>query len=1071
MGQDGETRLGETMPSVNNAIGLFTAINETEAPEGSLLQADNCVIRTKGIIEPRRGIQVNSYNFGISGDRTSQGFFYQDTLHVHYIDSSIGGNARKIAYDTGSAFTNYTENVFAADPSLLRLKTAAFRNNLYMAALPGILKLSNVGNTITTAGVQQSLSFVKRQTGNIGTAGGVVRTGGTTVAATYSVPTGTNPSTYFFYPGEIISCTSSDANFPAGSKTILTDASAGIGSRRFTYTEAGANVTSAAAIRYETQVLVDSAGFLNDGNHCAYRFVLDLPDNNQQILLGPPSDKYIVENVSGTTGWVTTESKNVQLKIRLPAGLPTNARLWVYRSEQVATTIPTSEDMYKIYERALSATDIARGCVIIKDIVLDSLLSDVLYTSPTAETAISANYAPPYAKDVAPWGNRLWFANTKADYTKSIRVIGEIPDGTSFEWEVNSVVYIATARTSLDALTNAHDFYVPSSGGTVTTRINQTALNLVEAINRRRQGVLAFYEEDADTGIGFVRLESVNDITGASQPFSVAFRIPTTVVGSSRLLVDPILPLNTAAGTGLAYAGITLARASNIVTATFGGPNFHALLPGDTIVISGAADASFNGTFTITSTTTATITYAQTAANATTTGTVTFGGPYTSGAATQEAVINRVYFSKLQQGEAVPLLNYIDIGAPGKQILRIIPLRERLYVFKEDGIFTIAGEYPFRVDLLDDTARLLAADTCAIVGNQIFCLTTQGIVSVGEAGVAIVSRSWETDLFVLVQKELYDLERTGSYTLPQSWGCGYETDRNYLIQIGSAGNIYVYNYLNKVWTRWTRTQRWAAVHPLRDKLYFGADSANTVNIERKTRADFSADYADTRVTVTSFSGLNTPDSLGRNTKLTVTVSPLPQVGDVIYQSPTGTMDLALALNTYSLANLRIAVITEVTVNTPPTSANITVEYIGGLGLTGTGPPTTYIYQKYPVVLKYNALSGGQPAIVKQFEEWSPIFGARTFRNASVAFGSDAQSNDGTLTTVTAAPLFNDGRTQQGLSTTRINPISKRVVVPRAHQRATNLTVTLTIDEACAYWRLFGFNYEANVISNLANRKK
>ncbi len=80
MGQDGETRLGETMPSVNNAIGLFTAINETEAPEGSLLQADNCVIRTKGIIEPRRGIAGIGYTFAGSSDRAEQGFFYQDIL-------------------------------------------------------------------------------------------------------------------------------------------------------------------------------------------------------------------------------------------------------------------------------------------------------------------------------------------------------------------------------------------------------------------------------------------------------------------------------------------------------------------------------------------------------------------------------------------------------------------------------------------------------------------------------------------------------------------------------------------------------------------------------------------------------------------------------------------------------------------------------------------------------------------------------------------------------------------------------------------------------------------------------
>lgn len=1068
------------MPSVTTAAGLVTSINELEVPEGSLLRADNCVIRSKNVIEPRRGFFKNSYNYGgVIGpgntpEPSNQGFFYQDKLHVIYKN----GTESRLAYDTGTAFVDYAglatfgnSEYFGADETLMRLKSAVFRNNLYLATRNGGIKVSNVGSTPALSGVPQALSYISRTTGDMGSLGRVSRTGSTVTVSYNTLGAGASGAApVSFYPGEVVYATSSDANFPAGSKTVVRDIPSGVGQRSFTYSEAGSAVTSAASVVYETQVLVDSAGFLADGNHCAYRFVLDLPDNNQQILLGPPSDKFVVANVSGTTGWVTTESKNVQLKIRLPAGLPANARLWIYRSEQVATTIPTSEDMYKIYERALSASDLANRVVIIKDIVLDSLLSEVLYTSPTAETSLSANFDPPWSKDIASWSNRLWYANTKGNYSKSIRVIGELPDEMFFLITSGSTSESVVAETTASAVTGINDFFVPTSGGSVTTRLRQAALNIVEAINRFSALVYAFYDEDLDTGIGFIRLESQNNAA-----FTIVAKPASGASGEFRTFIDPVLPLAASGNGGYSNSTRSLTRADNVVT-VFNAGTVYPYISGDKITISNAVDTSFNGTFTLLSVVTSggatTLTYAQTAANASTTGTVAYAGPYTDAAAIQETNTNRLFYSKLQQGEAVPLLNYLDIGAPGKQILRIIPLRERLYVFKEDGIFTIAGEYPFRVDLLDDTAKLLAADTCAIVGNQIFCLTSQGIVSVGEAGVAIVSRSWETELFVLVQQELYDKALYGTDKLVKSWGCGYESDRNYFVSVGESLYVYVYNYLNKVWTRWERAQNWGALHPTLDKLYCGNRYNQTVDIERKTMYNFSCDYADNKYTRV-ISTATIPDSLGRATQLTLTVAG-PTVGDLLFspgvQLPGGITELEEACR-YDPTLSFFEVATVVAVN-PANAAIVTVEYIGGSASFGFADnETIYVYQKYPVTLKWNALNGGQPALVKQFEEWSPVFNARSFRNATISFGADAQSNDNLTSVVNAAPFFNDGRTEQELSTERINPISKRVAIPRAQQRATNLTVTFVVEEACAYWRLLGFNYEGKSISNLANRKK
>jgi hypothetical protein len=743
--------------------------------------------------------------------------------------------------------------------------------------------------------------------------------------------------------------------------------------------------------------------------------------------------------------------------------------------------------MYKIYERALSAEDLSRRVVLIKDIVLDSLLTEVLYTAPSAETSLAANYEPSYAKDIASWSNRLWFANTKGVYNKSIRIIGELPDSclfriTQFNTNATTTSFDVVGKTNKTDLGPVNNFFIPTSGST-STRLRETASNAVNSINAFSTNTFinAFYDEDEDTGIGFIRLESLTNL-----PFTISYRPtapPSVSTGDTRVFIDPILPLRTsAADTAFSYSTITLARASNLVTASI---TTHAFIVGDSITVS-AADASFNGTFTVTSTTADTLTWAQTAANASTTGTVSFVGPFTEGSATQETNVNRVFYSKLQQGEAVPLLNYIDIGAPGKQILRIVPLRERLYVFKEDGIYTVAGEYPFRVDLLDDTAKLLAADTCAIVGNQIFCLTSQGVVSVGESGVSIVSRAWETDLFIQIQKRLYDRERGVSDYLNFSWGCGYESDRNYLFQIGRdvTATVYVYNYLNKTWTTWIRSQNWAAIHPIKDKLYLGigfnTNIRNTIQIERKTLTDFSCDYCDDKLeaTIVSVSG---SDSQGRANVVVIsgTSTATVAVGDIIYaenailSAPPGYYsELVVAVNDDpTLADVIVALVTSVTYGGGNTTLGI--EYVSNNTAYdfNFALAPLYVYKKYPVTLKWNAFNAGAPAIVKQFDEWSPIFNSRTFRDATVSFGADSQSNNDITNVVTASPFFNDGRVTQELSTLRINPISKRVAVPRNQQRCTNLTVTFVVNEACAYWRLLGYNYEAQGVGPLTGRKK
>lgn len=203
---------------------------------------------------------------------------------------------------------------------------------------------------------------------------------------------------------------------------------------------------------------------------------------------------------------------------------------------------------------------------------------------------------------------------------------------------------------------------------------------------------------------------------------------------------------------------------------------------------------------------------------------------------------NRVYYSKYLQPEAVPLVNFLDIGAQDKAILRIFPLRDSLFVLKEDGVYRISGETaPFNVALFDTSYVCIAADSVAIANNTIYGWTTQGIMTLTESGSQIISRAIDVNLLPLAS-DLYPNFSTATF------GVGYNSDYSYIIWTVSdpidtvATQAYVYNNLTSTWVRWDKSNTCGIVFALDNKLYLGDGTENFIEQERK---DFTVtDYAD-----------------------------------------------------------------------------------------------------------------------------------------------------------------------------------------------------------------------------------
>jgi len=217
---------------------------------------------------------------------------------------------------------------------------------------------------------------------------------------------------------------------------------------------------------------------------------------------------------------------------------------------------------------------------------------------------------------------------------------------------------------------------------------------------------------------------------------------------------------------------------------------------------------------------------------------------------TNETRPNRIYFSKFNQPEAVPIVNYVDVGSANAPINRIVPLRDGVMVLKQDGVFRISNAAPpFTVTPIDYNVRILADNTAAELDNKVYFLSDQGVVALSDSDAQIMSFVLDKTIIENTSPTLYPNLRA------VAWGISYQSDRKYILFMPNTSSDtqsfqqYVYNHLTQVWTRWTLGSTCGIVFKKDGKLYLGSDHASTpdpdnsyVYQERKTFTD--SDYAD-----------------------------------------------------------------------------------------------------------------------------------------------------------------------------------------------------------------------------------
>lgn len=907
----------DDVANITKAIGLYTNPNQLALPEGALTQADNVVIRSPGVIEPRRGFYSDGA-FGAGSDRANEIFFYNGGRVVQYGTS--------LAYTTNGTWNAVSGTYTPVDDTLLRMKFVEYGGNLYFNTALGLKYFTSISATPLAGGVPRSRDAAGGSLGGAPGATGSWLPKNAQVAYRYVLG-------YKDANGKVKLGVPSARIVVKNPNDVTVDLSRTANVVTATVTAGGTHDFAP-----NDQVTISPGGLGGGGSTFGTGpfTITAVTTTTFAYAEAAANDTLTAQTASSGTKYVT-----VPVQTPFGAGLTTSHFIRIYRSlYTLAAATDPGDECFLNYEAYLTAGQITAGGFTYTDKTPETALSTTpLYTNPnTGETLLQANFEPPIAKDIALWQERMWYANTQAKYRLSIRLLGTgSPDGVQANDTITlgSKAYTAKASPAANYEFGFTTSYLPSRN------VNETAVSLVYEINRQsdsaNQGTIrAFQQSGPGINPGQIDLE---------------------------------------ADYGAAQFSSTVSRAASWSP------------------VMSSAVASSNDT-----------------------------------------AKNRVYFSKLQEPEAVPLLNYVDVGAANKEIYRIIPLQDRLFVFKEDAIYTISGNAPnLSVDLLDGATRLLAPDSAVVVNNQIYAMTNQGVVVVTAAGVQIISFPIEN---VLLSAQL------GASFKRYTFGVGYDSERSYLLGLASSSGysdyVYVYNYLTKAWTRWLRSEKCGRVDAsTAGKLYFGAGASNVLKVER--RGFGYADLADEQasIAVSNVAAGSTSGSYVLTTGSTSTLT----VGDYYDESAgSGFGGVISAINS---------------------GTTFTV--------SGSSGPLDGLfavhYKSYASTVEYAPQTGGDFHVSKQFSEFTGYFGKYNVYGAA-AYGT-FRTDLATTTTQAAIPSSNAAPYAAASSPTQM--VVKRFLVPLEKQRGNAIWLGWSIREAYSAWSLYGYALEASGTSQRVAR--
>jgi hypothetical protein len=492
--------------------------------------------------------------------------------------------------------------------------------------------------------------------------------------------------------------------------------------------------------------LVAAGTLLANTNSVGYRVCFGFLDANANLVLGAPS---------GRATTTATAAQNVTVKAWIPTSITaasnaTSYFVQVYRTfvQTVASTDP-GEEMQLVYQSFLTSTDVANKFISFTDATPDALRGAAGYFCPSQEGIANANYQPPQAKDVALFKSAMFYANTVSKYRARVQLLGVSKNLLTISTGAGGItksggngVYTFTGSPDLTniptdgtaKLSVVNCTTAGNNGEFLITAVNTgaftiTVTNAAAATEAGTATARAFPSKLTIAGVNYYGVISSTAETPASQLFKVSTGNAILATGT---------PQQDVADTAASLLRVVNQQASPVVYGYYeSGPDDGAgKMMFEEVSIGGSQfSLSAGGTLLFNS-------FAPS---------IPVAAPWM---AQNDTASNRLYYSKQNQPEHVPLGNYFDIGARNKAILRIAALRDALLVFKEDGLFRLTGDGSgnWAVALFDasvvppigsaqNPGTKAGDEVLAVLRNRAYYLALPGVVSVSESSVTPIDQT------------------------------------------------------------------------------------------------------------------------------------------------------------------------------------------------------------------------------------------------------------------------------------------------------------------------------------------
>lgn len=796
-------------------------------------------------------------------------------------------------------------------------------------------------------------------------------------------------------------------------------------------------ISIASSVQYNAWFEVDSA--------VAYRIVYQKRVNDIP-LFGAPSGYTLFKRAAGAG--VTA---NLQLEVPIQSSIlgPSGAtnivagdRLLVYRTTQTyvaaggGADISPGDEMQLVMDVEITASDVGAGYKTIIDQTADANLGAFLYTNATLEGILQANNRAPIADEIVDYAGSLYYGNCELWNEQSfdivqpedLQVLAVTPVGTTVGQPYIVLGGAATVKEeALGMWVGGFDQFGgglytgdPKNGSVAFPGFTQIIAvdvpgNRYEVSNNALATFAGGFEGvEIHPYIAFVCQGQIDK--GLSPPYTsdIYWAASTSTpqsVANQTFTVDP----NNAFATCQNLASIASRQADRFfnIYPSGGDEEVGSFLVQEVAPRYSCADPpteceAFG------SVTTA---YAP----AMTSGVIP--NPFAFGSGLKfldPSRPNRVYYSKQSIPEAVPALNYLDVGDRSGNLLRMIRTRESLLIFKTDGIFRLTATSTFdqRLDLVDPTYVLLHPDAACAFNNQVFAWTNQGVIMVSDSGVQSLSAQTIQSQLDPYQEALISYQSLGTSSQIKPFAFADETRDIAYLGLPSASNrnyctdVAVYAARSGTWSKFTFTDRY-----LRD----GMMPDQTINLRLSAILSGSSTAPNSRLYV------QTPQTYDSTVPITINAA-------------TGT-SITLAASSYSPSpgDAIIQGGTKYLIEGVSSPTSITVNASG----LAAGAADAYV--AYTSAIQFIAKEAQNPGALKHWLYVTPVFEAlKELTQFFATFYTNADPS---------AIMLKPTVPYSTLSSQRI----VRLTPTRQHSRAAELVIKFEFRTALAEWVFSGMS--------------